>query len=98
MSAGAPIPRAQQLRVMTDDELHIALALGRVSFLPATADKRFAREMHARAWNHRHGGAPAPTISERQGDYLRTLAHRYRRQLPAAIAALGVAATPTTEP
>lgn len=45
-------------------------ALDRVTFLPASPDKRFHRQMSGRT-----------DLTSRQFDYLRRLVHRYRRQL-----------------
>ena len=45
-------------------------ALDRVTFLPASPDKRFYRQMSGRT-----------DLTSRQFDYLRRLVHRYRRQL-----------------
>lgn len=46
------------------------LALDKVTFLPASPDKRFHRQMSGRT-----------DLTSRQFDYLRRLVHRYRRQL-----------------
>lgn len=69
---------------MTRDEIRIAQALRMVTFLPGSADKRFARAMEAHA--HRHALEP---LTEKQSAYLQQLAWKYRRQLPAEIAELG---------
>lgn len=51
-------------------------ALARVTYLPGSADKRFARDMAARKAIN-----PDYEMSERQRAYLRRLVHRYRRQI-----------------
>lgn len=73
----APIPR----RPMTPDEITIARALcpSRVTYLPGTSDKRFARTITCEA------DQPAPMITARQAEYLLTLCIRMRRQLPADV-------------
>lgn len=71
-------------RPMTEDERAIANALRSVTFLPASFDKRFARSMWAEEAGE--GGG----ITEKQAELLRVFAHRYRRQLPAKIAAMGL--------
>jgi hypothetical protein len=63
---------------MTPHQVAIAQALGRCSFLPASADKRFARDM---AFLAKH--SPNREITERQALNLMRLAWRYRRQMPA---------------
>jgi hypothetical protein len=70
---------------MTPYELTIAKALSpaRVSYLPGSPDKRFARTI-----------CGATEITESQALYLRRMAHRYRRQLPSDVRAL----TPETRP
>ena len=55
--------------------------LGRCSFLPASFDKRFARNMTHTA------GTPAGLLSTRQRSCLNAMVYRYRRQIPAAIVA-----------
>ena len=56
----------------------IARALAQCSFLPGSWDKRFAREMAARA-------ATDLGFTERQRVHLLRLAHKYRRQMDTAI-------------
>jgi hypothetical protein len=48
-------------------------ALGRVSFPPGIASKRFVREMQS---------VPAEQVSPAQAAWIERLAWRYRRQLP----------------
>jgi hypothetical protein len=69
-------------RPMTDDEVRMARALGACRFAPATFDKRFARDIAARAEK------PEPTITEAGAACLRAKVHRYRRQIPADVVAL----------
>jgi hypothetical protein len=69
-------------RPMTPDEVRMARALGRCSFTPATFDKRFARDIAARAEK------PEPTITEAGAACLRAKVHRYRRQIAADVVAL----------
>ena len=65
---------------MTPGEIAVALALGRCTFLPASWDKRFARDM-ASAAQH----APASEITDRQRAHLLRLCHKYRRQIPTRV-------------
>lgn len=67
------------MRAMTPYELTLAKALSpeRVSYLPGSAAKRFARMI-----------ADATEISDGQAHYLRRMAHAYRRQLPADVRSL----------
>lgn len=62
-------------RPMMREEVELARALGRVSYQPATFDKRFGRELAARVERD------APEISGREAECLRRVAWRYRRQL-----------------
>ena len=68
---------------MTPDEIALALALGRCSYPPATANKRFAGNMAFLAKN-----SPGKELSERQRHYMQQMAWRYRRQLPAHLVPL----------
>lgn len=61
---------------MTDDERAVALALGKVNYLPASWDKRFGRDMAALAQQ------PDAALTEPQRTSLWRLRHRYRRQIP----------------
>lgn len=70
---------------MTPRQIEIATALGRCSFPPATAAKRFARDMAFRA-----RFAPEHVLTPRQVAYMLRLAHRYRRQLVARITELAL--------
>lgn len=62
-------------RAMTSDERVLVYALSDCSFTPGSFDKRFARDLRARA------GEDQPQISEKQAALLRQLIHRYRRQI-----------------
>ncbi|HUO23691.1 MAG TPA: hypothetical protein VMU59_14335 [Caulobacteraceae bacterium] len=63
---------------MNERQRRQAEALGRCSFLPGSAEKRFCRDMAARA-----ALAAPPELTERQAAYLERLCWRFRRQLPA---------------
>jgi hypothetical protein len=65
---------------VTPRQIDTARALGRCSFLPGTADKRFARDL---AFLAEH--SPEREITERQALNLQRLAWKYRRQMPAAL-------------
>lgn len=75
---------------MTEAERRIARALGLCSFLPGSWDKRFARAL---AFLEEHD--PEHALTERQRANLARLAHKYRRQMPPALAA---AASTLTSP
>lgn len=62
---------------MTEHEITLATALGSCRFLPASADKRFCRNMADIARL-----SPENEISLRQRHYMEIMAWRYRRQLP----------------
>lgn len=66
-------------RPMTGAEQRMALALGQCTFPPATAQKRFARDIAAQA------SADEPKITDKQRAYLHLMVHRYRRQIPTEI-------------
>lgn len=68
-------------RPYSDRELAIIDALKRVTFLPGTSQKRFARNMASAADHARDCG-----ITEKQARYLTILAWRYRRQMPSTLA------------
>lgn len=57
-----------------DDKRYISL-LSLVTFRPATADKRFAKDI-----TRQLAGEPDKPLSEKQAAYLRQIVHRYRRQ------------------
>lgn len=65
---------------MTAAEIAIAIALSHCSFLPASWDKRFCRQLGKRA-QHR----PDLPLTERQVAHLLRLTHKYRRQLPTKV-------------
>jgi len=65
---------------MTEDEIQIAEALARCSFLPGSGPKRFVRQMADRDRNR--------PLSDRQRAYLWAIAWSWRRQLPADLVAL----------
>lgn len=83
--SAAPKKKARKTaawRPMTDNEIALARALWNCSFPPATAQKRFARNLAEQA------SAPDPKITDAQRRYLHVMVHRYRRQIPAEILAL----------
>ena len=61
---------------MTDEQLAIAMALGRASLPMASGVKAFVAQMDHRAKNE-----PGKAISDKQDAYLRNLAYRFRRQM-----------------
>lgn len=63
---------------MTAYEIELAQALWSCTFLPASRDKRFCRNM-ADIANY----SPDKELSLRQRHYMEIMAWRYRRQLPA---------------
>ncbi len=70
---------------MTEAEARISQALGRCSFLPASWDKRFCRDMAFVAERSRD-----VELSEFQNANLLRLAYKYRRQLPTVIVELAL--------
>lgn len=62
---------------MTDEQIEIGKALGHVTYVPGTSQKRFGRNM---AFLAEH--SPEREISEAQDRYMRILAYRFRRQMP----------------
>lgn len=76
--ARAEVRRRPVFREMTPAEVRLAYALFLCTFPCASWDKRFARDMHARAT------VAAPQISERQAAVLRRLTTKYRRQIRAS--------------
>jgi hypothetical protein len=64
-------------RLMTHAEQQLAKALARCTFIPASFDKRFAKDIRARA------EMEPPTITEKQAALMREKVRRYRRQIPA---------------
>lgn len=65
---------------MTEHEIDLAAALGRCSFLPGSAEKRFCRSMAEIA-----ACSPQKELTLRQRHYMEIMAWRYRRQLPARL-------------
>lgn len=62
---------------MTKDEIEICINLGKVSYLPASFDKRFGNSMHSLAIN-----SPEKELSESQKEWIYRLVYKYRKQLP----------------
>lgn len=62
---------------MTDDERIRALALspGRITYLPGSPDKRFARHLVEMA------NSPDGELTSKQREYMARLEQRYRKQL-----------------
>jgi hypothetical protein len=73
----APIPR----RPFTEKEHKQALALARCRFLPASPDKRFARDIVTLSTADAAAERPVG-ITERQAEHLQRLCWKYRRQIP----------------
>ena len=78
---------------MTPSEITLSRALGECRFPPATAHKRFARQMAQLAEEE-----PYAPISPAQARHLCILAWRYRHQLPAAILELALDLGETVQP
>ncbi|MEX2155097.1 MAG: hypothetical protein WD825_17260 [Gemmatimonadaceae bacterium] len=87
MTATAP-----QFRPMTEDERRMARALAGVTMIPGIPSKRFAGDIASEA------ASASAQISERQANALRSLVHRYRRQIPADVVALGQPIALTEQP
>lgn len=62
---------------MTEDQHAMAIHLGACRFLPASFDKRFARDMWAIAAEN-----PEKELTEKQHTYLCRAVYKYRRQIP----------------
>lgn len=62
---------------MTAQETALAIALGACRFVPGSWEKRFARDMAARA-----RARPEDPLMPKQARWLRRLHHKYRRQIP----------------
>ncbi len=62
---------------MTSDEIKIALAFNRVTFLPGSFDKRLASNMSGIAEH-----SPESPITEKQSEWMYRLLYKYRRQIP----------------
>lgn len=65
---------------MTESEIRIVTALRACTFLPASWDKRFARDLYDTATY-----APGHELTDRQRAWLLRLVHKYRRQIPARV-------------
>lgn len=83
--------RSTPRRPADEDELAMAAALARCSFTPGSWDKRFARDVAAQL-------RATAYITQRQAESLRQMVHRYRRQLPPEVVALGQRPAPQAEP
>jgi len=60
---------------LTEEDRLLIAQLRRVTFLPGSPDKGFAR------WLFGAVSVVDPTMTESQRSYLRRLVHRYRRQI-----------------
>ena len=65
---------------MTDEQIAIAKALGRASLPMASGANRFVKDMVFLAEHH-----PKREITDKQDIYMRELAYRFRRQMPAGL-------------
>lgn len=62
---------------MTEDQKQICTALGKVSYLPASFDKRFGNNLHGIAQM-----TPEKELTEKQNEWMFRLLYKYRNQLP----------------
>jgi len=65
---------------MTPEQIQFAQALSRVTFMPGTPTKRFAKDM-AHCAEHQ----PERELTPKQAEYLRTAVIRFRRQIDAGV-------------
>ena len=66
---------------MTAAEIEIAIAFNRVTFLPATWDKRFPKQWSNQA-GHEKATGQTYTLTDSQSEWLYRLLYKYRRQIP----------------
>jgi hypothetical protein len=62
---------------MTQEQIDICTALGKVRYLPASFDKRFGNSLHSIAQN-----TPEKELTEKQNEWMYRLLYKYRKQLP----------------
>ena len=62
---------------MTEAEIEIAKSFDRVTFPPATWDKRFARQ-----WCNQATSGPGYDLTEKQSEWIYRLLYKYRKQIP----------------
>lgn len=62
---------------MTQEQKEICLALGGVTYLPGSFDKRFGRNLYGIAESK-----PDKELSEKQNEWMYRLLYKYRKQLP----------------
>lgn len=62
---------------MTDEQIEVCKALGKVTCLPASFDKRMCRTMFFKACD-----TPEQELSEKQNEWIYRLLYKYRRQVP----------------
>jgi len=62
---------------MTPEQIEIGKALGGLSFLPGSWDKRMARSLECMAWMDNQ-----IDLTEKQNEWMFRLLYKYRKQLP----------------
>jgi hypothetical protein len=62
---------------MTIEQKEICLALGRVTYLPGSFDKRFGNNLSGLAQSQ-----PEKELTEKQNEWMFRLLYKYRKQLP----------------
>jgi hypothetical protein len=62
---------------MTPEQNDICTALGKVTYLPASFDKRFGNNLYGLAQSQ-----PEKELSEKQNEWMYRLLYKYRKQLP----------------
>lgn len=69
---------------MTAEQQNMITLLSRVTFLPATFDKRFACDLGMKLAEEKQlkalGSSQTVELTEKQDECLRAIVHRYRRQ------------------
>ena len=64
-------------KAMTTAEIEISISFNRVTFLPGSWDKRYARQ-----WANQAESNPAYELTDKQSEWIYRLLYKYRRQLP----------------
>lgn len=62
---------------MTTEQIEISIALGDVTYLPGSFNKRLGLALHYMAINN-----PEKELSESQNEWMYRLLYKYRRQIP----------------
>lgn len=62
---------------MTEEQKYICMQLGNVSYLPASFDKRFAKNLSSLVQTQ-----PEKELTEKQIEWMYRLLYKYRKQLP----------------